>query len=142
MTIYECGAMTAFYKSGEYDKATKWRNYVKEYFKESNIKIFDPTDNSEMHFNHPVTYYNGVILQNYTYLKECDLVLVNLEYFEESIGSIWEVSAAWLEHKPVIAFGRCKKFEDRPHYKSLITLQLPSVEDACDYILSMYRQKI
>lgn len=141
-SIYECGAMTAFYEIGEYEKATQWRKYVKEFFTETNIKTFDPTDNSETHFNYPVDYSGGIIYQNYLYLRQCDIVLVNLELFEESIGSIWEVSTAWLQHKPIVAFGKCKKWKDRPHLKSLVTVQLNTVEDACEYILSMYRQKI
>jgi len=142
LTVYECGAMTAFYEANRYEDATKWREYVKGYFKETNILIFDPTYNSLTHFTYPTEYYNGVILQNYTYLKDCEIVLVNLDMFEDSIGSIWELSTAWLEHKPVIAFGECSKWNDRPHFKSLITVKLNNIEDACEYILAVYGQKI
>jgi nucleoside 2-deoxyribosyltransferase len=141
MVIYECGSMTAFYNAGRYEEATNWRKYVKDFFKETNINVFDPTDNSELHFTYPPDLHNGVIFQNYAYLKKCNIVLVNLDLFEDSIGSIWEVSMAWIEHKPVIAFGN-SKWEDRPHFKSLITVQLDTVENACEYILAMYRQKI
>jgi nucleoside 2-deoxyribosyltransferase len=142
LTIYLCGAMSKFYEEGRYDKAVKWRYYAKKYFAESNIRLFDPTDNSEMHFTYPEDYQKGVIYQNLTYLKHCDIVLVNLEHFDDSIGSIFEVTAAWLEHKPIIAFGKCDKWKSRPHFNAMITVQLNNVEDACSYILSMYRQKI
>src|SRR5574344_1029357 len=142
MNLYTIGAMTAFYNQGRYEDATKWRKYVKDYFRETNIKVFDPTDNSELHFAYPTNYSDGVIYQNYAYHKKSDIFLTNLDLFEDSIGSIWETSCAWIDHKPVIAFGNCKQWETRPHFRSLITTQLETVEDACEYILSMYRQKI
>jgi nucleoside 2-deoxyribosyltransferase len=137
-----CGAMTAFYDNGRYEDATKWREYVRNYFNETTIKTFDPTHNSLIHFTYPQEYYNGIILQNYAYLKQCEIIIVNLDLFDDSIGSVWEVSTAWMEHKPVIAFGKCPKWENRPHFKSLITVCLDNVEEACEYILSMYGQKI
>jgi nucleoside 2-deoxyribosyltransferase len=142
MVGYLAGAMSKYYEENRYDEATKWRKYVKDYFNESSITIFDPTDESEKHYKYPPEFYNGVILQNYAYLKLCDFILVNLEYFEDSVGTIWECSIAWAEHKPIIAFGKCNKWKDRPHMRSLITVQLDTVEDASEYILSMYRQKI
>jgi nucleoside 2-deoxyribosyltransferase len=142
MELYTIGAMTAFYNANRYEDATKWREYVKDFFKDTNIHVFDPTDNSKLHFTYPTDFHNGVILQNYAYLKKCDITLVNLDLFEDSIGSVWETSVAWMEHKPVVAFGKCKIWENRPHFKSLITVQLETVEDACEYILSMFRQKI
>jgi nucleoside 2-deoxyribosyltransferase len=142
MVVYECGAMSAFYEQDRYEEATKWRNYVKDFFKETNIQVFDPTDNSELHFNYSADLHDGVIFQNYAYLKKCDIVLVNLDLFEDSIGSIWEVSTAFNDHKHIICFGRCNKWKSRPHFKSMFKTRLDTVEDACEYILSMYRQKI
>lgn len=142
ITCYLAGSMSDFYFSGEYDKATKWRDYAKGKLRDIGIKVFDPTENSEKHFKYPVETEGGIILQNYTYLSNCDLVLLNLDKFENSIGSIWEVSVAWQNKLPVIAFGKCKKWQDRPHFKSLIDVRFETVEDACDYICSMYGCKL
>lgn len=142
MTAYLAGSMTYYMREGRYNEATDWRVKATEILTDAGITIFDPTINSKTHYAYPPEYDGGVILQNHTYLKKCDFVLLNLEAFEDSIGSVWEVSMVWAEHKPVIAFGRCVKWEKRPHFKALMTIILDNVEDACDYILSMYDQKI
>lgn len=140
--VYAAGAMTPFYLTGEYELATKWRDYAKKSLIDVGIKLFDPTVNSTTHFQYPTNLNDGVIHQNYAYLHKCELVLVNLDRIEDSIGSVWELSVAWLEHKPVIAFGECERWNSRPHFGSLITVKLNTVEDACDYIKSMYNQDI
>lgn len=134
--------MSYFYSIGEYSRATDWREYVYDTLHEAEIRVFDPTENSTEHYKFPKEYNGGVIYQNYTYLRNCDILLVNLDMIEDSIGSVWEMSIAWAEHKPVIAFGECEKWRDRPHFQSLITVKTDTVEEACDYIISMYSQKI
>lgn len=142
MNLYTVGAMTAFYNTNRYEDATKWRTYVKDFFKETNIHVFDPTDNSELHFTYPTDLHDGVIFQNLAYLKKCEIVLVNLDLFEDSIGSIWEASTAYNEHKHIICFGKCNIWKSRPHFKSMFKTRFETVEDSCEYILAMYRQKI
>lgn len=142
ITVYLAGAMSGFHESGEYHKATEWRDYTRDCFAESNIRVFDPTHNSLRHFTYSTDLNRGVIHQNHAYLKKCDIVLVNLERLDDSVGSVWEISMAWADHKPVIGFGSCEKWESRPHFQSLITASFGSVGDACDYIISMYNQKI
>ena len=138
MLIYESGAMSTFFYSGEYHKAKEWRHYAKEKLTECGFKIFDPTKNSESNFEYPSALNEGVILQNYTYLMKSDILLVNLDRISESIGSIWEICLAWEYKKPVIAFGECSKWKDSPHFQSLCSIILPDIESACEYILSMY----
>ena len=142
INIYLTGAMSAYYYAGEYEKAKQWRDYAKQKLRDCDFGVFDPTDNSEIHFKYPTYLNSGVIFQNYTYLKNCDILLVNLDKIEDSIGSIWEISMAWAEHKPIVAFGRCDKWKERPHFQSMISVILDNVETACDYILTMYNQKI
>jgi len=142
LTCYLAGNMSDFYLNGEYDNATKWRQYAKSKFKDVGIKVFNPTENSVEHFKYPAELDKGIILQNYTYLSKCDLILVNLEKYESSIGSIWETCIAWEKHMPVIAFGECLKWQDRPHFKDIITVKLDTVEDACDYIISMFDYRL
>lgn len=141
MTTYLGGSMSGFF-GDNYTKATEWRRYAKEKLQDCGEQVFDPTINSEEHFSYPASLNEGVIVQNYAHLKKCDLLLVNLENIEDSIGTIWELSVAWLEHKPVIAFGKCEKWKDRPHFQSLVPVIHKTVQDACDYILSMYSQKL
>lgn len=142
MNIYLAGAMSAYHIREEYHKAIEWRKEIKNQLSDCGFKIFDPTDNSEHHFKYPVSLNDGVILQNYTYLKKCDICIANLEYIEDSIGSIWEASMAWADHKPVIAFGECIRWESRPHFKNLFPIVLKDVDEVCNYITSMYNQKV
>ncbi len=136
--VYLVGSMTGFMEDGSYEKATEWREYAKQKLEASNLKVFDPTENSIQHYQYPASLNGGIITQNYTFIQRCDLLLVNLEKLEDSIGSIWEISMAWQQRKPVVAFGRCEKWEGRPHFQSLITVRLADGEAACDYIISMY----
>lgn len=139
---YLAGCMLKHLLDGQYEKATEWRKYATEKLADAGIKVFDPTINSIEQFRFPKEYINGVILQNYTYLKKCDMLLLNLDSFEDSIGSIGEITLAWEHKKPVIAFGKCLKWTNSPHFQSMITLTLPDVESACDYIILMYNQKV
>jgi nucleoside 2-deoxyribosyltransferase len=134
--------MSAHMGANEYEKATQWREYSAEHLGRYDIIAFDPTHNSVEHFNLPASFDNGIIFQNYSYIAKSDVGLLNLDHFEDSIGSIWEVSMLWQQHKPVVAFGRCDKWQNRPHFKSLITVHVDTVEEACDYIASMYEQRI
>lgn len=142
LNSYLIGNMSSFMAAGEYHKATEWREYCKQRLIDVGIKVFDPTFNSIEHFKNPPELDCGVIMQNYTYLKKCDLAIVNLEKLEESIGSLWEVTICWEYKKPVIAFGECKLFANRPHFKSMMPIVLPDRESACDYVLSIYNQTL
>lgn len=134
--------MSTFHNKGEYHKATEWRKQIKYQLSDCGFRIFDPTDNSEFHFAYPESLHGGIILQNHAYLQQCDICVANLEYIEDSIGSVWEASMAWAMHKPVIAFGECKQWEKRPHFKSLFPVRFSNLVEVCDYITSMYNQKI
>lgn len=141
MKAYLCGAMSSFYETNEYNKAVQWRKTAKQRLEDSDIDAFDPTVGSQQAFKMGVSFNNGVIYQNYAYLKDCDFLLVNLDRIEDSIGSLWEISTAWLLHKPVIAFRVCSKWTNRPHWQSLITIQMNTLDDAIYYIQTMYSQK-
>lgn len=139
---YLAGCMLKHLLNREYEKATEWRAYARDKLSDSGIGVFDPTVNSLEQFKFPKEYNNGVILQNYTYLKKCDILILNLDSFEDSIGSIGEITLAWEYKIPVIAFGTCSKWVNSPHFQSMVTVILPDLDSACDYIISMYNQKI
>lgn len=140
--VYFAGNMSDFYFENEYHKATEWRDYCKKRFDDCNIEYFDPTINSLEHFKTPPEFYETVIFQNRTYLMKCDILLLNLERFEDSIGSVAEVTLSWEHKKPIIAFGICPKWKWRPHFRSMIPVILPDKESACDYLISMFNQNL
>lgn len=142
ISIYLAGAISPYLNSRDSGKATEWRGFAKELLEDCGIKVFDPTELLDEHLKFPNEYNNGIIFQNYAYLNKCDIMLLNLDKFEDSVGSIFEVSIMWQQHKPVIAFGECPVWSDRPHFRSIISIKLNNVQDACDYIASMYNQKL
>ena len=98
------------------------------------IKCFNPCDENPNCWNYP---QDGLIKQNYFYLNNCDIVLVNLDMINDSIGTAWELSMAWKDHKQVVAFGKTH-WLDRPHMRSLIDVHFEKLDEALSYIAEMY----
>lgn len=133
-SIYLAGAISYFYNINQKERATAWRTKAVEYFKPYDIKCFNPCDEPSECWQYP---QSGLIKQNYFYLKNCDIVLVNLDMINDSIGTVWELSMAWRDHKPIIAFGKTP-WLDRPHMLSLMDIRLDTLDEALDYISNMY----
>jgi nucleoside 2-deoxyribosyltransferase len=115
-------------------QATAWREKAEEYLSDYNIKCFNPCKENQSCWEYPQT---GLIKQNYFYLQNCDIILVSLEMIADSIGTAWELSMAWRDHKNVVAFGQTH-WSDRPHMQSLIDVHFDTLDEALDYIVDMY----
>ena len=133
-TVYLAGAISYFYNINQPLRATVWREKAEQYFEELDIKCFNPCKESPRCWEYP---QEGLINQNYFYLKNCDIILVNLDMINDSVGTIWELSMAWKEHKPIVAFGKTHWLE-RPHMRSLISVKFNTLHEALDYITDMY----
>lgn len=94
MNIYLSGAMTAFYKDGEFEKAVLWRMGLVESLKmtDAYFHIFDPTLNAEEMFHLPDENNQLFIDQNIAYLKKTNVCVANFERILESPGTIFELS--------------------------------------------------
>jgi nucleoside 2-deoxyribosyltransferase len=134
-SVYLAGAISYYYNVGLPQMATAWREQAEEYFNDFDIKCFNPCKENSSCWDYP---QGGVIKQNYFYLKNCDIILVNLEMIADSVGTVWELSMAWRDHKPIVAFGQTYHWSNRPHMQSLIDVHLDTLEDALDYIVDMY----
>ena len=133
-SVYLAGAISYFINTNQKDRATKWRDRAEKYLGQFDIKCFNPCKEDPRCWNYP---QEGLIKQNYFYLKNCDIILVNLDMINDSVGTIWELSMAWKEHKTVIAFGKTPWLE-RPHMRSLYDIRFDTLTDALDYITDMY----
>jgi nucleoside 2-deoxyribosyltransferase len=133
-TIYLAGTISYFYNINQPMRATVWREKAEQHFEQFDIKCFNPCKENSRCWEYP---QEGLINQNYFYLKNCDIVLVNLDMINDSIGTAWELSMAWKEHKPVVAFGKTHWLE-RPHMRSLISVKFNTLYEALDYITDMY----
>lgn len=133
--VYLAGAISCFYKEGCPEKASAWRDRAQKHLAEKNdIVCFNPCLEGEDCWKYP---QGGVITHNYFYLQNCDVILVNLDKISESVGTIWELSMAWHDHKTVIAFGDTPWLYS-PHMQSMISVKLSSLEDALKYIGDMF----
>lgn len=133
--VYLAGAISCFYEESQPEKASLWREKAEKYLADKlDIKCFNPCLEGEDCWKYP---QGGVITQNYFYLQNCDIILVNLDKISESIATMWELSMAWRDHKSVIAFGETP-WLDRAHMRSLISVKLDTLDDALKYIGDMY----
>ena len=133
-SVYLAGAISYFYNINEHKRATVWREKATETLGQFDIKCFDPCKESDACWNYP---QDGLIKQNYFYIKNCDIILVNLDMINDSVGTVWELSMAWKDHKQVVAFGKTHWLE-RPHMRSLIDVRFDTLDEALSYITDMY----
>lgn len=134
MLVYLAGSITHYDNENELHKAIGWRINAQNYLAKININAFNPMIN--YHVN---KYYNskGVVSQNYHYLKQSDIMLLNVEYLEKSYGTLFEIFNFWADHKPVIAFGE-NTIINSPHIKEAITMVFPTLDNTLEYINDMY----
>lgn len=133
-SIYLAGTISYFYNTNQPLRATAWRDKAEKFFKDYNIKCFNPCREPKECWEYP---QDGLIKQNYFYLKNCDIMLVNLDTINDSIGTAFEMSLFYEWHKTVIAFGKTPWLE-RPHMRSLIDVRFETLDEALYYIGDMY----
>jgi nucleoside 2-deoxyribosyltransferase len=131
---YLAGAMSIYHKNNEIQKATKWREIATHLLKDNELEIFNPMCNFYKN-----TEYNsrGVLYQNLLYLNKADIILVNLDCIDSSPGTLYEIFLGHYLNKPVIAFGKSELI-NQPHVRESVTINFDFLDEACDYIKSMY----
>jgi nucleoside 2-deoxyribosyltransferase len=135
--IYLAGAISYPESIGKMKDCTEWRNDATEYFKSINMNVFNPVINYEIN---KTFSSSGVPSQNFHYLKQSDIILVNLEYIEHSPGTLFEIFLGkWMMQKPIISFGFSVSLL-QPHIKSSIDMTFNTLEESLEYICSMYAQ--
>ena len=116
------------------DYGELWRYTAEEALKDNDIKVFSPNK-----------FYNYNDKSSFT-IKECrklffnqlrkaDIVLVNLNYSDSSVGTGMEISLANELKIPVVGFGNIETYDWIVDCCDVI---LNSLEEALDYIKSMY----
>ena len=136
ISIYLAGAMSGL----TFEESNEWRKYVKDIFYDENfngniIKCINPND-----------YYNFQIIKHKSEhevkefdlykLKHSDLVLVNLENINTSIGSAMELQVAHDTNIPIIAFGDV--INVHPWIADTIWRTEDTLENACEYIVNYF----
>lgn len=117
---------------------TSWRDELKEMIMchEDQINILDPM----VHFNYtdksPVTTRQ---CSNYFMwmIDKCDVLLVNLDHSDVSVGTGCEVQHGFDNHKPIIGFGtKPKTWYEWTSDKCDVIFS--TMEDAIEYIAEHY----
>ena len=79
-----------------------------------------------------------IVDSNKFQIRNSDVVLVELDHEDVSIGTIGEIVFARENGKPVIAWGSAKKVIEHPWVKEHITIHFPGLIEAVDYIKRNY----
>jgi nucleoside 2-deoxyribosyltransferase len=139
MQVYLAGALTTHWIDKKWHIATAWRDELIEFFKDNGISYFNPADTYENPKNH--TYDGSLIVkQNDYYLNQCDILIVNLDYINESPGTLYELFLAnKLYEKPVIALTTVD-LPSSPHILHCIDHTCESVEEVQEVLTNMFCQ--
>ena len=129
MKLYLAGTMSYYYNQNKPELAENWRTYFEKEF-----DCFNPCNNFKTNINFDC---RGVVYQNIHYLDKCDVIIVNLQDLKESAGTIFEIYYAFLNHKPVIAFGNSELY-NQPHVHESITMKFNYIGEVKYYLSKMY----
>lgn len=139
--IYLAGKMGGL----TYEGMNGWRNIIK-------TKILETAKYSDTNVNiiNPVSYYNFEEKKHQTEIEveefdlahviSSDLIIVNIDGLNNSIGTIIELHDAHYHNKiPVIAFGSKEVYNNlHPWVKNDITRIEPNIDDVVNYIRDFY----
>ena len=141
MKIYLAGKMSGL----SFEDMFNWRQEIAKKLKQLAFDFDKP-----LNVINPVLYYNFVEKRHQTEIEveefdlahviSSDVVIVNLDGLNDSIGTIIELHDAHYHHKiPVIAFGDWQSYDKlHPWIKNNITRVETNIDDMITYIRDFY----
>lgn len=140
LTIYLAGKMDGLSDS----EMKKWRNLLK-----SELEKYSDIVNYKTNVVSPCDYFNfneqryqneqEIMKFDLSLVKNSDIVIVNTNGLNSSIGSIIEVYEAWKNDIPIIAYDENGDYRTiHPWLKCCITRADSCVIDICEYIKDFY----
>lgn len=140
LTIYLAGKMDGLSDS----EMKKWRNLLK-----SELEKYSDIANYKTNVVSPCDYFNfneqryqneqEIMKFDLSLVKNSDIVIVNTNGLNSSIGSIIEVYEAWKNDIPIIAYDENGDYRTiHPWLKCCITRADSCVIDICEYIKDFY----
>lgn len=143
LKIYAAGAMSGL----SLDEMSEWRERVRGLLD----KLVELKENPEyeIDFINPAKYYNTETNKHKTekeariwdlnHVKSSDIVIVNLEGLNTSIGTSIEIYEAYKSSIPVLAYGKDEIYKDvHPWLKDFITRVDSNEISLCNYIYDFY----
>ena len=135
LTVYLAGACKF-----EHDGGKEWRTKAENIFKyiseakDATIKVINPTRYFDRDGSNTIS--NKQVKQFYlSRIRKCDLVLVNLERTNTSIGTAQELQFAVDNHIPIIGFNNNDSYEWLPEDCDVI---FKGINEAINYIGDFY----
>lgn len=100
---YLAGAITCYGELADYPK--RWRDEAKKWFSRNieNIMAISPMD-YYLPSEHLHKTESEAMRFDLRKVEESDVILVNLERINESVGTIQEIFNAWVHNKAIIGF--------------------------------------
>lgn len=138
--VYLAGSMSKYIEMDSFEEAQQWREELGYKLVKAgidndlDIKVFDPTDNFEVN---KTSSDEGVVIQNLHYLNKADMIVCNGKYLLDSPGTIFEISHAWFNHKPVYIFGD-REFLKILHLRVMCTEWFNDMDQVGDRIINLY----
>lgn len=140
LNIYLAGRISGL----TFDEMNKWRANTK-----SRLEKVASTTNTKVDVTNPVDFYNFMnprhknqkeIMQfDLMKVKSSDIVIVNLNGLNASIGSCIECYEAWKKDIPVLAFGDDLTYENtHPWVQCCITRHDKNYKETIEYIKDFY----
>lgn len=140
LTIYLCGKMSGL----TYFEMTSWRNLFK-----SELNKYSDMANYKVNVISPCDYFNfeeqryqneqEIMKFDLGLVRNSDIVIVNTNGLNTSIGSAIEIYEAWKNDIPVITYDENGDYKSvHPWLKCFITRTDSCMIDICEYIKDFY----
>jgi nucleoside 2-deoxyribosyltransferase len=128
------------YLAGKMDGLTRaqmgfWRGQAKRILEGCGFDCLDPTALSSCNYK---PSDREIVDNNKFHIRNCTIVLAELDHEEASIGTIGEIIFARELGKPVIAWGTAKRVINNPWVTEHTTIICEDMGDAVDYIITNY----
>ena len=135
--IYLAGACRGLSDEGKTWRkdARFWSNYHNKYFDNPVIKVYDPTQYFSRDGSNSISSKQIKEFYLKSVIKNCTLVLVNLNDTQYSVGTGCELQYAECHEIPVIGFGKENVYEWFPDYCDVV---FETMEEALNYIVDYY----
>ena len=133
--LYLAGSLTYLLTHNMFYKATRWRNDLDTWALDNGIKTFNPAKVYSVEKNH--NYSDKMIVdQNNFFLNKTTIMVVQLEYLDQSPGTIYELALYKAMGKPIIAFGKEKHWS--PHVNYCISHHCETEEEVIELLTNMF----
>lgn len=118
----------------------EWRDYITEYMNEKTLStiVYNPNNYFNYFENLHKTnrqvkeYFMGII-------DKCDLLIVNLNDSDSSVGTGQELEHARMRGIPIIGFGTNNVYPWIAEVDCTVTFD--TIEECCEYVVNYYRRE-